>query len=128
MKQINEMNEEELVSYFVDKYAHGWSIREIVDSFNRFDVPQEARTKIQEKIQVLDMMVEKEEYNQAKQIAKRKSIKYFGIGIFVIVFGIILYKYTSIAGKIAIIEIPIMLYGLLCIAHGIGSAIKAVKG
>lgn len=127
MKQINEMNEAELIYYFVDKRVKGATSREIAQSLERYNIPQETRVKIMEIIKEAKVLKEKDGLSGSKLAATLQSIQYFGLGALIIGAGVVLYKLTAKVGVFPTIEIPIAFLGVLCIVKGIVAAVVAYK-
>ncbi len=127
MKQINEMNEAELIYYFVEKKTRGCTSKEIAATLERHNIPQETRVKIMEIIKKAKVLKEKDESKDAKLAAILQSIQFLGLGALIIGAGIVLYKLTYRVGVFPTIEIPIALIGAYFIIKGIVAAVVAYR-
>lgn len=125
MKQINEMNEAELTEYIVEMKKRGLSAREIDNIYNRFNIPNETRARIRERLQELDMLLKQQKELAEKKTMGQHSIINLILGIFFFIIGCVIYKLTAQAGRFYMINFLFWLAGVVYVGRAIILLVKS---
>lgn len=119
MKDVKEMNHDELLAYCMQRKQSGASYREIGDIFERAGTPADKKKAIMDRLDELDR-IQKETKKTDVQINKGKAgLKWLAIGVAIVMGGIFLFIASAESGGIFLFNIFIWIVGAILILRGI---------
>lgn len=119
MKELTEMNPDELLTYCVEQKIHGATFREIASIFEKAEIDDENRRFIMDRLNALDR--KQQEIHEQTEKSDQKKGGFMGIvlGMIIIAFGWILYTLTVSAGVIFILNFIIWGFGAMLLIRGL---------
>lgn len=127
MKEIKDMNADELFAYCADKINKGASFRDIANIFKMNGTDDDTRKQIMSKLDAIDRQHKAAVKNFTEKNERKNGFINLLIGFGITTFGTILYKMSIREGVIFYLNFAIWGFGLLMIIRGFVSMVSGKK-
>ncbi|ATA89292.1 hypothetical protein CGC58_05875 [Capnocytophaga stomatis] len=118
MKPIQNMTQQEFIDFCIDKKLNGTSYRSFHDIFENYQIEEQTRKIVLEKLSEIDKSEKKILLEVEKAAYRRLGIKRILIGVAILLFGAFLLFRSMEAGVIFILNLLVILAGISFIFTG----------